>query len=111
MRSNKDDAHPYCFGKLESVFPMGKDGLRSSPESCQPCIYKTECLRTALGTPEGLKVKQEKLDRAYESGMIGFLERWSRKKILRNQRKANSLNAKQRKTKNKGAENDIHKGH
>jgi len=28
----------------------------------------------------GLKVREEKLNRAYESGMMGFLERWARKK-------------------------------
>jgi len=31
----------------------------------------------------GLKVREELIDRAYESGMIGFLERWSKKKDLR----------------------------
>jgi hypothetical protein len=27
-------------------------------------------------------VREEKLDRAYNAGMVGFLERWSRKKEL-----------------------------
>jgi hypothetical protein len=30
----------------------------------------------------GLKVREEFVDRAYESGMIGFLDRWSKKKDL-----------------------------
>jgi hypothetical protein len=31
---------------------------------------------------DGLKVREEVVDRAYESGMIGFLGRWSKKKEL-----------------------------
>ncbi len=72
--------HPCCFAKLEVVFPEGEDGLRSAPESCFPCYYKTECLREAMNGKEGLKVKEEMVDRAYNSGMIGFFKRWSDKK-------------------------------
>ena len=82
-----DEEYPYCFGKLENVFPMGEDGLRHTPESCMPCLYKTECLRKAMQKPEGLQVREEKVDRAYASGMIGFVERWSQKKSLYNRRK------------------------
>jgi hypothetical protein len=74
--------YPYCFGKLENVFPMGEHGLRDTPESCLPCYCKTACLRSALEKTNGLKVKEEKIDRAYAAGMIGFLERWSQKKEL-----------------------------
>ncbi|MFZ0240579.1 MAG: hypothetical protein WAL90_02950 [Desulfobacterales bacterium] len=74
--------HPYCFSKLEQVFPLGADGLRHTPESCRPCLFKTECLRAALQKSEGLKVHEEKLERAQAAGTIGFLERWSRKKDL-----------------------------
>ena len=35
----------------------------------------------------GLQVHEEIVDRAYESGMIGFLSRWSRKKELSRKRK------------------------
>ena len=31
---------------------------------------------------DGLHVKEERTDRAYESGIIGFFERWSTKKEL-----------------------------
>ncbi len=71
---------PYCFAKLEVVFPMGENGLRSTPESCFPCYCKTECLREAMDGKEGLAVKEELVDRAYDSGMIGFIRRWSEKK-------------------------------
>jgi hypothetical protein len=77
-----EEEYPYCFAKLDNVFPKGDDGLRHTPESCMVCLYKTECLRTAMRKPDGLKVREEKVDRAYAGGMIGFLERWSQKKDL-----------------------------
>jgi len=71
---------PACFGDLESVFPVGTDGLRHTPECCMACSEKTDCLKAAMESLGGLKVREEKLNRAYESGMMGFLERWARKK-------------------------------
>jgi len=45
-------------------------------------------MRTALHGAGGMKVQEETVDRAYESGMMGFLERWSKKKALhRNMKK------------------------
>ncbi len=78
----KDNNFPQCFGALDTVFPMGHDGLRSSPEPCMSCPHKTECLKSAILTKEGFKVKDEFIDRAYESGMMRFMERWSKKKHL-----------------------------
>jgi hypothetical protein len=86
MQIESKKEYPYCFAKLETVFPLGDDGLRHTPESCRVCIYKTECLRAAMNRVEGLTVREEKVDRAYASGMIGFLERWSRKKELHRQK-------------------------
>jgi hypothetical protein len=71
-----------CFGHLETVFPMGEDGLRHTPDICLECPDKTECLRAAIQGVEGLKVREEHLSRAYDSGTIGFFERWARKKEL-----------------------------
>ncbi len=73
---------PECFGVLENVFPKGADKLRHSPTACMGCVYKTECLQAAMQQPSGLEVESERLDRAYESRAIGFLERWSKKKRL-----------------------------
>ena len=73
---------PDCFAQLETVFPMGEDGLRNTPETCLACPHKTECLRTAIQGIDGLKVREEQIDREYNSGIIGFLERWSKKKRL-----------------------------
>ena len=81
------DENPYCFGVLEKVFPLRPDGLRSSPESCMLCFYKTECLKTAMSRPEGIQVQEEIVDRAYDSGLMGFINRWSRKKTLHRQKK------------------------
>ena len=82
MADNKN-TYPSCFGVLDSVFPTGTKGLRNTPEACLVCLHKTECLKSALEGSGGLKVREELIDRAYESGMIGFLERWSKKKELR----------------------------
>jgi hypothetical protein len=71
-----------CFGILDRVFPMGEGGLREVPSECMGCPEKIECLRRAMSTQEGLELKEEVLDRAAGSGMIGRLQRWSRKKTL-----------------------------
>lgn len=74
---------PPCFGDLNTVFPKGKRGFRETPEDCLLCPYKTACLKTVLEGINGLKVKEEMLDRAYACGKIGFFERWSQKKELK----------------------------
>ncbi len=73
---------PACFGDIGIVFPMKDDGLRYSPENCMACSYKTNCLRTAIQNPDGCKVQEEIVDRAYESGKISFLKRWSKRKYI-----------------------------
>ncbi len=79
----RDKTYPKCFGELETVFPKTKEGLRSTPEACLECLHKTECLRSAMGGAGGVKVREEIVDRAYDSGMMSFLERWSKKKELK----------------------------
>ncbi len=79
---------PDCYGVLDIVFPIDEDdGLRHTPTTCFDCRYKTECLRTAMAGKDGLKAEDEHVDRAFESGMIGFFERWSRKKRIHKKRK------------------------
>ena len=73
---------PPCFGDLKIVFPESGEGFRSSPKTCLACEHKTACLKSAMGGREGLKVKEEALDRAYAAGMVGFFERWSKKKAF-----------------------------
>lgn len=73
---------PACHGDLKTVFPMGTDGLRHTPPDCMACEHKTACLRQAVTYPTGRTVQEESIKRAYNAGMIGFVERWSRKKKL-----------------------------
>ncbi len=78
---------PDCYGRLDIVFPMAKNGLRDSPLACRACVFKTECLRDAMSRKEGLAVREEQVDRAYRGGMMGFFERWSKKKALDRKKK------------------------
>ena len=74
---------PACFGILEEVFPKCADGLRQTPERCLPCPLKVDCLRAAVSGPDGDRVREEVVDRAYRTGVISFFERWSKKKYFR----------------------------
>ena len=87
MENENKKQYPHCYAVLEEVFPMGKDGLRHTPERCLVCVYKIECLRSAMKKPDGLKVKEEAVDRAYSSGVMSFFERWSKKKDIHRRRK------------------------
>jgi hypothetical protein len=85
--AKKDEKNiPACFGLLEVVFPKDESGLRTAPPACLMCMHKVACLRSAMESEGGLKVREDQVDRAYDSGMIGFLERWSQKKTLRRRR-------------------------
>ncbi len=78
MRDRKKD----CFGILERVFPMGEKGLREVPPDCFQCPDRTDCMRAAMETEEGLQMREQTVDRAAKSGMLSRLQRWSRKKDL-----------------------------
>lgn len=80
--NSSEENRPDCFGKLEIVFPKGADGLRHSPRMCMACVFKTECLQTAMKQPAGLEVESEMVDRAYESRAISFIQRWAKRKSL-----------------------------
>jgi hypothetical protein len=85
--SDSSENRPDCFGVLEIVFPKSTDGLRHSPPMCMACVFKTECLQTAMQQPAGVEVESEMVDRAYESRAISFIQRWSRRKSLHQKRK------------------------
>ena len=72
-----------CFGDLEKVFPMGEDGFRASPPECMQCPMVKPCIQAAMRGTEGLKEEEKRIDRAYECGLIGTFERWSKKKLIR----------------------------
>jgi hypothetical protein len=73
---------PECFADLQIVFPKRQDGLRVTPISCLQCRHKTECLRAAMRRKEGLTIREEMIDNAYRSGIVGFFNRWSQKKAI-----------------------------
>jgi len=71
-----------CFGILENVFPMGKEGLREVVPTCFDCLEKKDCLQTALNSPEGLVFRSEVLDRSPADGLTGWFKKWSERKTL-----------------------------
>ena len=76
-----------CFGILDNVFPMGKEGLREIVPECFECDDRKECLQSALETKEGFELKSEVLDRSSSGGLLGRLKRWSDKKTLSKRQK------------------------
>lgn len=71
-----------CYGILEKVFPVGEGGLREVAPACQGCPQRVSCLKNALATRDGLELRNEIIDRAASAGLMGRLQRWSRKKEL-----------------------------
>lgn len=71
-----------CFGVLDRVFPKGESGLREVPAGCLPCPERIPCLKSAVSSREGLAMREEMLGRAEKAGLLGRIERWSRKKEL-----------------------------
>jgi len=71
-----------CFGMLDKVFPEGKEGLRQVPQGCFQCPEHTECLKSALETPEGISFRMELLNRTKPVGLVGRIKRWSERKAL-----------------------------
>jgi hypothetical protein len=74
--------HYECFGVLEIVFPLGEDGMREVPQGCAGCAQRVACMKAALASEEGIRFREDRVERLERSGMIGWLERWSRKKEL-----------------------------
>ena len=78
MRDTRKD----CYGVLDLVFPVGKEGLREIVSTCFDCPEKVDCLQAALNTKEGLALRSEVLDRAPAGGLAQRLRRWSERKQL-----------------------------
>ena len=78
-----DKAHrPECFGQLQIVFPVGEEGIRTTPPKCMKCSLVKSCIQAAMGSTEGLRLEEERVDRAYEYGLIGRFDCWSKKKLI-----------------------------
>lgn len=71
-----------CYGVLDKIFPVGKDGLREIVSECFNCPYRKSCLEAALKTREGLLLKKQLLDRAPAAGLWGKIRTWSERKHL-----------------------------
>ena len=71
-----------CYGVLDKVFPVGEEGLREIVKACFQCPDRVSCLKTAMGTKEGLEMRLQNLDRAASEGVIGRVRRWSYRKEL-----------------------------
>jgi hypothetical protein len=52
------------------------------------CPQVKPCIQAAMRGHKGLELEEERIDRAYEYGLIGVLERWSRKKSIRKEMEA-----------------------
>lgn len=74
--------HKKCFGVLEIVFPVGDRGMREVPPGCTECHERVDCMKAALASQDGIRFTEEMLERSERVGMVGWLERWSRKKEL-----------------------------
>jgi len=76
---------PYCFARLDIVFPLGPDGLRQVPPSCSACARVQACLKQAVNTPAGLEMRAERMaamNHPTGSGVRGFFRRWSTLKAM-----------------------------
>ncbi len=71
-----------CFGILDEVFPVGKEGLREVPRDCFECEERLPCLKKALDTKEGYKMRSDNLEKMPPEGILGRIKRWSQKKEL-----------------------------
>lgn len=70
-----------CFGDLETVFPLGREGLREISARCWDCIERVECLRLAVSKGEMADLlKEEVAVRHDPDGLAGSIRRWSRRK-------------------------------
>lgn len=87
--SRTEIERPDCFGDLETVFPLGENELRQSPESCLTCPHKTDCLRRALGTEAGAAVERGGAAGANPSSrLFKGLRRWSHLKAARDRNRS-----------------------
>ncbi len=71
-----------CYGILDTVFPMGKKGLREITTKCFSCNDRKECLQAALNTEHGIIFRGEIIDRSPANGLLARFKRWSDRKDL-----------------------------
>ena len=81
----KTDKKNECYGVLDTVFPMGPEGLREVAENCMKCESVKECLKAASESPDGMEMKVRRMENnpTRGGGVVGFLSRWSELKSMR----------------------------
>jgi hypothetical protein len=86
--SEPADTKPACFADLEKVLPFEPEsGLRGPNRDCLGCPALPQCLREAVQTPQGQKVRYERLEETSGRGLLGRLRMWHERKLLEQQKK------------------------
>jgi hypothetical protein len=95
MDDDYSQVRPICFGQLDTVFPLTENGLREIPDACRDCGQDHACLKLALQSPEGLRFLAERVGESPDGGqgessspVVGFLKRWSDRKLAGQKKKA-----------------------
>jgi hypothetical protein len=95
MDDDYSQVRPICYGQLDIVFPLAESGLREIPDECRACGMDHDCLKLALKTPEGRRFLEERTGAASAPGqgesaspVVGFLKRWSDRKLAGQKKKA-----------------------
>jgi len=70
---------PECFGNPNKVCPRDSQGLMEPQPSCMPCPAFKSCLQVAL-CKYGLVAPPPRSEQI-ASGLLGFVKRWSDKKL------------------------------
>jgi len=73
---------PSCFGILDEVFPKGSAGIREVRQRCIECPFRVECLKKAISSEDGIKMREEMLREIPVRGVTDWIKRWSNKKML-----------------------------
>ncbi len=82
---------PSCFGILDEVFPKGDSGIREVRQRCIECPFRVECLKKAISSEEGIKMREEIIRQMPVSGVTDWIKRWSNKKMLYSELEQESL--------------------
>ena len=69
-----------CYGILDKVFPLEKEGLRVVPQECFKCPDRLPCLKAAINTKEGCEMRSDNLQKIPANGLLDRIKRWSQKK-------------------------------
>ena len=88
---------PGCFGQEDVVMPRDADGFIQPQDSCSECGFLKDCLRAAMGKMADVERERDigwrsphtgrsstQADGSPVEGVLGFLKRWSERKLAGN---------------------------